>query len=597
MSKFNEELNGFKQRFPFLANLTPEHLFAVMCASYFYFDGEMTRTQFENMFTDGQYDGEFDLIFNDELSDTNDLILVQSKSTTENLSKDGILAALDKMCRSFLKLKSGHYEEFNEKVKRAFINSYDQKSDLANDCFVVFTAYNPTDKIKREIDNAIQGKREFKNYKITIYYGSDIEAQISAILNPKDYIDCGQLEYFKGEGYIMLENEQGAVVNISAFDLKRLYSACSTKGLFNKNLRYFIKQKKVDDVIRHSLEKNRERFWFMNNGIIIGCEDFRFDGNKIKLSKFSIINGAQTTTLIGESQYVDKNTDFPVVCKLIKYTNDKFLDDVAEASNSQKPIGDRDLRANRAEQKNLKNELLNHKPSVNVEIKRGEKRPNKIKFREPWQRVKNEDIGQLILSFILQRPGTARSNKKSIFSVETTYNSVFCRNHDYNVLVQLLQLKTFYEQYLEKANENFDRIQSGIASNGKFCILALIGFLIKYEKNHFSDEMIKVIINGSDDRKIAENVGKDDLNNFNGKLFATNDTYIEDMESLFYELIEILSEKYQSEEENNRTTSYSNFFKTDKTYYTIIVPTLLKAYLNKQKWRIKIQEYLKAFNI
>ena len=165
------------------------------------------------------------------------------------------------------------------------------------------------------------------------------------------------------------------------------------------------------------------------------------------------------------------------------------------------------------------------------------------------------------------------------------------------MLVQLLQLKTFYEQYLEKANENFDRIQSGIASNGKFCILALIGFLIKYEKNHFSDEMIKVIINGADDRKIAENVGKDDLNNFNGKLFAANDTYIEDMESLFYELIEILSEKYQSEEENNRTTSYSNFFKTDKTYYTIIVPTLLKAYLNKQKWRIKIQEYLKSFNI
>ena len=362
-------------------------------------------------------------------------------------------------------------------------------------------------------------------------------------------------------------------------------------------MRYFIKQKKVDDGIRHSLEKNRERFWFMNNGIIIGCEDFRLDGNKIKLSKFSIINGAQTTTLIGESQYVDKNTDFSVVCKLIKYTNDKFLDDVAEASNSQKPIGDRDLRANKAEQKNLKNELLNHKPSVNVEIKRGEKRPSKIKFREPWQRVKNEDIGQLILSFILQRPGTARSNKKSIFSVETTYNSVFCRNHDYNVLVQLLQLKTFYEQYLEKANENFDRIQSGIASNGKFCILALIGFLIKYEKNHFSDEMIKVIINGADDRKIAENVGKDDLNNFNGKLFAANDTYIEDMESLFYELIEILSEKYQSEEENNRTTSYSNFFKTDKTYYTIIVPTLLKAYHNKQKWRIKIQEYLKAFNI
>ena len=595
MEEFKEKLDEFERKFPFLANLTRrEHLFAVMCASYFYFDGEMTQTQFDNMFTDGQYDGEYDLIFNDDQSDANDLILAQSKSTENNLSKDIILDILDRMHRSFVKLKNGHYEDFNDRVKSAFINSYDQKTELANDCLVIFTAYNPTDKIKREIDAAIQSKRELKNYKITIYYGSDIQAQIASVQNPKDYIEQGKLEFFKSQGKVTLENGQGAVVNISAFDLKRLYSAYATKGLFNRNLRYYIKQKKVDDGINRSLEKNREQFWFMNNGIIIGCEDFEFDGNKVNLSKFSIINGAQTTTLIGESQYVDKTTDFPVVCKLIKYTTDRFLDEVAEASNSQKPINDRDLIANRYEQKHLKEELLKHTPPVYVEIKRGEKRPSKTKYREPWQRVKNEDIGQLILSFILQRPGTARSNKKSIFSVETTYTAVFRRSHDYRMIVQMLQLKTIYEQYIEKKLDTFDKHQKGIANNGKFCILALIGFLIKNEKGHFDSATIKNIINGTDERKISDSIGADDLS---GELFSSDDNYIKNIENLIYELIDAVSEKYQSEEENGRTSSYSNFLKTDKTYCTTIVPTILKKYCNKERFKKTIQEYLEAFSI
>lgn len=594
MEEFKDRIDEFVRKFPFLAHLTKEHLFAVMCATYFYFDGEMTQTQFDNMFTDGQYDGEYDLIFNDDQSETNDLVLAQSKSTEDNMSKDIILDILDRMHRNYVKLRNAHYEDFNDRVKSAFINSFDQKSELANDCLVIFTAYNPTDKIKREIDAAIQNKRELKNYKIAVYYGADIQAQISSILEPKDYIERGKLEFFKGQGKVLLENGQGAVVNVSACDLKRLYSAYASKGLFNRNLRYYIKQKKVDEGINHSLKTNREQFWFLNNGIIIGCEDFEFDGNKINLSKFSIINGAQTTTLIGESQYVDKTTDFSVVCKLIKYTNDRFIDEVAEASNSQKPINDRDLIANRYEQKHLKEELLNYTPPVYVEIKRGEKRPSKTKYRETWQRVKNEDIGQLILSIILQRPATARSNKKSMFSVETTYTAVFRRQHDFQTIVQMLQLKNIYEQYIEKKIDTFDKHQKGIANNGKFCILALIGFLIKNEKGYFDSANVKTIINATDERKIADIIGKDDLS---GQLFSSDDNYVKKIENLIYELIDAVSEKYESEEEIGRTTSYSNFLKTDKTYYTIIVPTILKKYCNKEKFKQSIQEDLAAFDI
>ena len=594
MEEFKKEISEFKDKYPFLACLSDEHLFGIMCVAYFYYDGGITKSQFENMFTDGQYDGEFDFILNDEQSDTNDLVLVQSKSTRDNLSKDKILDIFDRMNRNFIKLRNAHYEDFNDKVKSAYINCYDQKSDLANDCLVLFTAYNPTEKVKRLIESEIQNKRELKNYKVIIYYGSDIKAQISSVNNPKDYIEYASIKYFKNQGKVILENEQGAVVNISAVDLKRLYSCYASYGLFNRNLRFYIRQKKVDEGINRSLKTNREQFWFLNNGIIIGCEDFEFDGTEIKLKKFSIINGAQTTTLIGESQYVERNTDFSVVCKLIKYTSDKFIDEVAEASNSQKPINDRDLIANRYEQKHLKEELLSYSPPIFVEIKRGEKKPGKSKFKEPWQRVKNEDIGQLILSIILQRPATARSNKKSMFSVEATYTAVFRRQHDCNTIVQMLQLKYILDQYIEKILDTLDRHQKGIANNGKYCIMALIGLLIKNEKNYFDSTAIKTIINGSDDKKIAEIIGGDNLSGF---LFSNVDDYVERIENLIYELIEVISDKYETEEEAGRTTSYSNFFKTDKTYYTIIVPTVMKKYCNKEKFRKTIQEYLKAFNI
>lgn len=58
---------------------------------------------------------------------------------------------------------------------------------------------------------------------------------------------------------------------------------------------------------------------------------------------------------------------------------------------------------------------------------------------------------------------------------------VFRRPHDYRMIVQMLQLKAIYEQYIVKKLETFEKHQKGIVNNGKLCILALIGFLIKHE--------------------------------------------------------------------------------------------------------------------
>ena len=54
---------------------------------------------------------------------------------------------------------------------------------------------------------------------------------------------------------------------------------------------------------------------------------------------------------------------------------------------------------------------------IHFEVKRGEKAIiSRNDLREnPWRKIKNELFGQLVLSVLLQKPGTARAKKKLYF--------------------------------------------------------------------------------------------------------------------------------------------------------------------------------------
>ena len=73
------------------------------------------------------------------------------------------------------------------------------------------------------------------------------------------------------------------IVNAKASSIKRLYEKYRQNGLFNYNIREHITQKNVDDAIESTIKKEKDLFWFLNNGITIGCDDFDIDGYKIRL--------------------------------------------------------------------------------------------------------------------------------------------------------------------------------------------------------------------------------------------------------------------------------------------------------------------------
>lgn len=316
----------------------------------------------------------------------------------------------------------------------------------------------------------------------------------------------------------------------------------------------------------------------------------------MKLRDFSIINGCQTVTLIGEYKGSNEGEDFLLPCKIVKPKDEKqfssFISEIAEASNSQKPISDRDLKANRKEQRNLQNELRKQEPKIYLEIKRGENylTPAKKRALKDWQFVKNDLYGQLILAFHFQSPCTARAHRAKIFADTSVYDKIFKRHIDKESTVDLLKLYSFYQAFLnfkaEKepfSDPNFE----SVASNGPLIILGLVGFFIKVSKQLVD----KSKIGNQEDWELEVTA-----DNLKGRILS--DLPDEELESRLYgffnEMVNEIYGIYEPRIKEEKTVS--NFFKSDDKYRNIILKRIIERYFLKGAPRQgDLPGYLKIF--
>jgi hypothetical protein len=584
------EIQDVKTSVREISSLNNDLVFGIVCYKYFYNDGRFDKIDFKTSYTDGANDGGIDLIAVNDNDLAKTLVLIQSKNVQGFNSKDEIKDVFTKMTKTVDDFKALRISAYNERLKRIYIEKFDDSKDDPNFNIelVLFLGFDKDAEYKEMILEHLSHVKELNDFEISIFYKSDIEQQIESFSDERKFVKEGEIKIFKEDGTIK-NNENGLLVNISALSLRKLFYMYSKKGLFEQNFRYFVKNQKIDEQIEESLKSKRNRFWFLNNGIIIGCKEFKKDGDNVKLWDFSIVNGCQTTTMLGKYSGPSEELDFPIPCKIVKpdqlgddYFN-KFISEIAEASNSQKPISDRDLKSNLPEQKNLQKVLQKDEPRVYLEIKRGEitKRSKNI---EPWQKIKNDALGQLILSVLLQQPGTARSNKKKIFSELSTYNKVFKRTPDKSAIIDILKISNYYDLFLEGAS-NLNEINISIAKNGKLSILGIIGFFIKNERNK---------INLSFDTNTKDWSNDVMTDNLSGSLLNEGrpDNYLEILNSIFNQIIRSLSTLYRTRE--GLETSVSDFFKTDKTYHSIILERIKTEFIlddyEYQKFKTKFRE-------
>ena len=149
---------------------------------------------------------------------------------------------------------------------------------------------------------------------------------------------------------------------------------------------------------------------------------------------------------------------------------------------------DDDLSLNRIEQRLLKKQLAD--ASIYCQIKRGEK-VNKKLYPAPWQNTTNEELGQFLLSFVYQKPGTARGSKASICGNKERYYLLFSKKYNSGFLGDLLKIKAFYKlwaNYIKKTDDGTDPYKVGLVNNGMFFMTAIIGVVCKiyYRQNVIS---------------------------------------------------------------------------------------------------------------
>ena len=517
------------------------------------------------------------------------LFFLQGKSSSD-LSADDVFDAFRKMKDSVEHLEKREFSGFNKKLISAFENAYDEIGENKDISLVLFTNTEFQDSFLADFEK-FKAKDEYSRFDLFVYDKVSINAKLIDKSTGSELVKEGVLQLFNKEkdALTYCNGNEGAIVNASAASIQLLFNKFHDKGLFSFNLREHInKNKDVDDAILRSIQKEPSNFWFYNNGITIACKDFRLDGNNVKLYDFSIINGAQTTTNIGKAE-IPKGRDFAVVCKLIKAErdmDDKFISQISEASNSQKPISYRDIKSNHREQKNLQKICGDEEKDYRlaVEIKRG-RHCEAYSRVQNWERVTNEELGQLILACLLQQPGPARTAKATLFTNQSRYKIVYRRKHDAKTLHSIVWLSSIYDDYKNKetqknatqGNEAEMNLSNGILKNGKYVVLAVVLYLLKKQRGLCQDS--------NDVRFQADNIDGELIERYPG------DDLDKNLFLLFGFILKEIKTCYLTKKDGLKVTSISNFFKNDE-YYKLI----LEHFDRLDSWDMeKVETFMKVF--
>ncbi|SJZ66826.1 AIPR family protein [Anaerorhabdus furcosa] len=593
MEQLRAELENIKRNYKSIRNvtLTDDQAFEYLCAYFFHFSekGAFEENIFdiEEIITNGSNDGGIDFVFFD---DENFKIICAQCKYSNNFTLNDLISELNKMSTTYLNFKKFKTGMYNNKLKNVLQNAIDRLPD-DNDGNIQYVIFSITNSDKENIERKIKTENNvYDTENVTVIGLEEIILRIDEVTKKTNTVKNFKVKIDLPNNYLQYNNidVSGIMVNLSSNSLTQMYNKFKDDGLLDLNIRKFIPNKIVDEGIEKTLDSDRENFWFLNNVLIIACESYRIDGNTIDIESFSIVNGGQTTYKIGN--YKGKNNDeFYIPCKIIEINPAKkyLYSKIAESTNSQKPITQRDLKSNAPEMKKLQNWLKTEK--IFLDIKRGVK-PEKNKYN---YKIKNDELGQCILSFVYQQPGTARSGKKIIFDNDTYYKKLFKLNYekDLNKKEFIIDLICLHKYYIEieqklKANSILTIDQKIILSNAKFIIFAIYGFMYMIENNDITTSEItldsnNLILSSFTYSKFISNYQNDDL--------------LDKLENLTIQIVYALEGAYENAKIQEVTTSVSNLFKTDKKYKEIIIKQLIQI-MNIQVYQSTYKEGMKLFN-
>ena len=173
-------------------------------------------------------------------------------------------------------------------MKKKVLNVLDRlNEENEGNIEVIFSSLSNFDQIK--VRDRVRDKNIFSD--LIFYDVSDIEKVIEDLQKELNVVSEFSFDIDKSKNILNYRSDkyEGSVFNISAVSLKNAFDRFETSGLFNLNIRRYVKAKNVDEAIKNTILHEKDDFWFKNNGLTIACQDYRFDGNTVKCITFQLL--------------------------------------------------------------------------------------------------------------------------------------------------------------------------------------------------------------------------------------------------------------------------------------------------------------------
>ncbi len=565
------KINSLKSKYVFLRDKPDSYVFSAICVIYSLYKepDNVSEDDLKNIITDQAYDGGVDMLLTDPLSDSDDLVMCQSKFY-RTISYEEVKNALTKMAEFYINVSDTKYENVNDKVVSRFMQLKTKIGDESKVRFILYTSASQNKiSIKRLRENFMKKFPDSSNVELVVMFAADIVNEIKETETRCPIVEAGVLQIDRN-GNVLRYKEEAIIVNVSACSVKKLY-AIYGQHLLSKNLRYHIRSgRKIDDAIKATINTRPELFWMMNNGITIFCDSFTVNRKEVNLTNFSVINGGQTVYILYKNMNVNADNDFYLPCKIIRArgNNEKEKNDygleISIAANWQKPIKDFDLRANSYEQVLFARVM--REVGIFYQTKRGETVPRE--YAAKYLHTDLAEVGKLGLCAIFQLPGTAR-NKPSVAYDDNHnfYETIFNTNQTQvaNICRELLYIDYHFDTFITSYKEEKS---NDIALNARTMCIAFVALAARYHQGNITDNDIhKLGQNNNALREILGNLGAI-------KSILPVKLYTEKYDSAVDELFRLIINNgammYSGAKYNNNTLTATNFLKSDKSYYFIL---------------------------
>jgi len=306
-----------------------------------------------------------------------------------------------------------HLEKFHN-------NSYDKKIKI----YIIRNSENKFQNKDKNCFNQLEAGYDSIE-EIVFKNGEELIGKFSKTEN---YLDAWKIKLSSKEDKLYFDkNKKELMIKLSLSELINLEKLAKDKGadLFNKNIRVFVNNKNLAFGIIETVNERPDNFHVFHNGIVIIVDDIKSgSSNSYNFKNPQIVNGCQTVNTLYETYKEDLNNSkikkAKVICKIYQL-EEKMIEKVCEASNTQVKISNSDLRSNDFIQFKIE-KYINNIPKKNYYYER-KKTNKKIK-----NKILMTDFAQWCYACIFKEPADAKNKKAKLFDIiskDSLYKLIF----------------------------------------------------------------------------------------------------------------------------------------------------------------------------